>query len=131
MATADQVLFFNEAVERQLGFAAMVKTGDLLHLSGVLSIDAKLNVVAPDEMAGQIQRVYDILEATLAMVRADLSNVVSETIFVTDIQALAAAASVRTKRYAHCAPPASTAVQVSALFFPGCMIELQAIAQFR
>jgi enamine deaminase RidA (YjgF/YER057c/UK114 family) len=131
MATANQVIYFNEPVERQLGFAAMVKTGDLLHLSGVLSIDEQLNVVAPGDMAGQIERVYDLLEATLAKVHADLSNVVNETIFVTDMQALAAAAATRTKRYAKCAPPASTAVQVSGLFLPGCLIELQAVAQFR
>jgi enamine deaminase RidA (YjgF/YER057c/UK114 family) len=131
MASVDQVIFFNEPVEKQLGFAAMVKTGELIHLSGVLSIDERLNVVAPGDMAGQIERVYDILEETLALVRADLSNVVNETIFVTDIQALAAAAATRAKRYAKCAPPASTAVQVGALFFPGCLIELQAVAQFR
>jgi enamine deaminase RidA (YjgF/YER057c/UK114 family) len=130
MATADQVIFFNEPVERQFGFAAMVKTGDLIHLSGVLSIDEQLNVVAPGDMAGQIERVYDILEATLALVRADLSNVVNETIFVTDMQALAGAAAARAKRYAKCSPPASTAVQVVGLFFPGCLIELQAVAQF-
>lgn len=131
MARADQVIYFNEPVEKQFGFAAMVKSGDQLHLSGVLSIDEQLNVVAPGDMAGQIERVYDILEATLALVRADLSNVINETIFVTDMQALAGAAATRVKRYAKCAPPASTAVQVSGLFFPGCMIELQAIAQFR
>lgn len=131
MARADQVIYFNEPVEKQFGFAAMVKSGDQLHLSGVLSIDEQLNVVAAGDMAAQIERVYDILEATLALVRADLSNVVNETIFVTDMQALAGAANVRIKRYAKCAPPASTAVQVSGLFFPGCMIELQAIAQFR
>lgn len=131
MAKVDQVIFFNEPVERQFGFAAMVKSGDLIHLSGVLSIDDALNVVAPGDMAGQIERVYDLLEATLALVQADLSNVVSETIFVTDIHAFGAAAATRARRYAACAPPASTAVQIGALFFPGCVIELQAIAQLR
>lgn len=131
MATAEQVIHFNEPVEKQFGFAAMVKTGAFIHLSGVLSLDEQLNVVAPGDMAAQIERVYDILEATLSLVRADLSNVVNETIFVTDMQALAAAAATRTKRYAKCAPPASTAVQVGALFLPGCLIELQAVAQFR
>jgi 2-iminobutanoate/2-iminopropanoate deaminase len=131
MASLDQVIFFNESVEKQFGFAAMVKSGETLHLSGVLSIDEQLRVVAPGDMAGQIERVYDILEATLALVRADLSHVVNETIFVTDMQALAGAAATRLKRYAKCAPPASTAVQVQALFFPGCLVELQAVAQFK
>ena len=39
-----------------------------------------------------------------------------------------AASAARAKRYAKCAPPATTAVQVSALFFPAAMIEIQATA---
>lgn len=131
MARIEQVVYFNEPVEKQFGFAALVKTGELLHLSGVLAVDEQLNVVAPGDMPGQIERIYDVIEATLALVRADLSSVVNETVFVTDMQAFAAAAAVRSKRYSKCAPPASTAVQVAGLFFPGCVIEIQVVAQFR
>jgi enamine deaminase RidA (YjgF/YER057c/UK114 family) len=123
-----QVQHYNEPVEKQLGFAAIVQTGKTLRLAGIVSVDAALSVVAPGDMAGQVKRVYDIMEETLAMNGATLEHVVSEMIFTTNLQAFAAAAGVRAERYAKCAPPATTAVQVSALFFPDAMIEIQATA---
>lgn len=129
MAHVSQVQYYNEPVEKQMGFVAMVQTGKTLHLAGIVSIDESLNVVAPGDMAGQIEQVYDIMEKTLAKSGATLQHVVSELIFVTDLQKFGPAASAaRAKRYARCAPPATTAVQVSALFFPAAMIEIQATA---
>jgi 2-iminobutanoate/2-iminopropanoate deaminase len=129
MAHISQVQYYNEPVEKQMGFVAMVQTGKTLHLAGIVSIDDALNVVAPGDMAGQIERIYEIMEATLAKNGATLQHVVNELIFVTDLQKFGPAASaVRAKRYAKCAPPATTAVQVGALFFPAAMIEIQATA---
>ena len=128
MAHVSQVQYYNEPVEKQLGFAAMVQTGKTLHLAGIISVDDQLNVVSPNDIGGQIERVYDIMEKTLAKGGATLVHVVNEMIFVTDLQKFAAAGAVRAKRYAKCAPPAATAVQVSGLFLPAAMIEIQATA---
>lgn len=130
MAKHSQVQYLNEAVEKQLGFAAIVQTGNTLRLSGIVSIDEQMNVVGADDMGAQISQIYDIMEMTLAKSQATLANVVNEMIFVTDIAALGdpAVASMRVSRYGDNAPPAATAVQVSALFFPGAMIEIQATA---
>ena len=129
MAHVSQVHYYNEPVEKQMGFVAMVQSGKTLHLAGIVSIDDALNVVAPDDMAGQIERVYDIMEKTLAKSGATLQHVVNEMIFVTDLQKFGPDASAaRAKRYARWTPPATTAVQVSALFFPAAMIEIQATA---
>ena len=129
MAHISQVQFYNEPVEKQLGFVALVQTGKTLHLAGIVSVDDALNVIAPGDMAGQIDRIYDIMEKTLAKGGATLQHVVNELIFVTDLQKFGPDASAaRARRYAKCAPPATTAVQVSALFFPAAMIEIQATA---
>ena len=128
MAHISQVQHFNEPVEKQLGFAAIVQTGKTLHLAGIVAIDDALNVVAPGDMAGQIARVYDIMEATLALNGATLAHVVNELIFVTDLSKMVEASPVRLQRYARYAPPAATAVQISALMFPAAMIEIQATA---
>jgi 2-iminobutanoate/2-iminopropanoate deaminase len=128
MAHISQVQHFNEPVEKQLGFAAMVQTGKTLHLAGIVAVDDALNVVGPGDMAAQVARVYDIMETTLAKSGASLLHVVNEMIFVTDLAQFAAAGEVRAKRYARCAPPAATAVQVSALLFPAAMIEIQVTA---
>jgi enamine deaminase RidA (YjgF/YER057c/UK114 family) len=129
MAHVSQVQYFNEAAEKQLGFVALVQSGKTLHLSGIIAVDEALNVVAPGDMVGQIERVYDIMEKTLAKSGATLQHVVNELIFVTDLQKYGPEASAaRARRYAKCTPPATTGVQVSALFFPGAMIEIQATA---
>jgi 2-iminobutanoate/2-iminopropanoate deaminase len=128
MAKNSQVQFFNEPLERQLGFAAMVHEGKTLYLSGMISVDKELNIVGPGDMAAQINQIYDLMEQVLAMSQAKLENVVSEVIYVTDMAALTQAAGARVARYAHCAPPACTAVQVGALFIPGALLEIQATA---
>ncbi len=128
MAKNSQVQFFNEPVERQLGFAAMVQHGNTLFLSGLLSVDEKLNVVGPGDMAAQITQIYDLMEKILAMSQATLENVVSEVMYTTNMQAMIEANGVRVARYAKYAPPSCTGVQVSGLFLPEAMLEIQATA---
>jgi enamine deaminase RidA (YjgF/YER057c/UK114 family) len=79
-------------------------------------------------MAAQITQIYNLMEKVLAMSQATLEHVVSEVMYTTDLQALVAAAHVRKARYARWAPPANTGVQVSALFLPDAMLEIQATA---
>lgn len=128
MARNSQVQFYNEPVERQLGFAAMVHQGKTLYLSGLVSVNPQLDIVGPGDMAAQIDRIYDQMEEVLAMSQASLENVVNEVIYTTDMQALTEAAATRVARYARCAPPACTAVQVAGLFLPGALLEIQATA---
>jgi enamine deaminase RidA (YjgF/YER057c/UK114 family) len=130
MARPEQARYFNEPIEKQLGYAASVQTGNTIRLAGVMSVDEAMNVVGAGSMAAQISRVYDIIEQTLAMSGATLANVVREIIFTTDIAGLAApeAGAARTSRYSGCTPPAATAVQVSGLFAPEALIEIQVTA---
>jgi 2-iminobutanoate/2-iminopropanoate deaminase len=128
MAKNGEVYFYHEQIERQLGFAAMVHRGKILHLSGIISIDDQMTVVGPGDMPAQINQIYDLMEKILSMRQATLENVVSETMYTTSMQALVEAAGVRVARYAHVAPPACTGVQVSALFLPDAMLEIQATA---
>ena len=128
MAKSSQVQHYNEAVEKQLGFAASVQTGKTLHLAGIISVDAAMNVIAPGDMAGQVTRIYDILEETLAKSGATLAHVANEMMFTTDMPLFAAAAPVRALRYAKYAAPAATAVQVAGLLIPGALLEIQVTA---
>lgn len=129
MAHESQVRFFMEPVERALGFAACVEAGGFLHLSGIVSVDdSAQEVIGEGDMAAQINRVYDIMEQLLARSQATLRHVVKETIFTTDLAALGAAVATRNVRYEGYAPPATTAVEVKALFFPTALIEIEAIA---
>lgn len=128
MAKDSQVQHYNKPIEDQFGFSAIVHAGGTLHLSGIISIDEKSEVFAPGDMAAQIDRIYDIMEETLAKCGANLEHVVSEVLYTTDMAQLMEAIPVRTKRYDGYAKPATTAVQVVALAFPGAMLEVQATA---
>ena len=101
----------------------------LLHLAGIISVDENANVHAPGDMAAQIERIYDIMEETLAKNGANLEHVVNEVMYTTDMSKLMEAIAVRARRYAGHAFPATTALQISALAFPDAMLEIQAIAQ--
>ena len=130
MAKTSQIIQVNPEREARFGMSAMVRAGDTLYVSGLLSVDDDFNLVGPDDMAAQIDRIYDRLEATLAVAGASLENVVSEVSYTTDVQALAVASHVRDERYriAAAAPPVATAIEVKALFLPGAMLELVATA---
>jgi enamine deaminase RidA (YjgF/YER057c/UK114 family) len=128
MAKNSQVQFLMEPIERELGFAAMVQHGNMLWLSGLIAVDENLQIVGKGDMGAQITQIYNLMEKVLAMSQATLENVVSEVMYTTDLQALVAAAHVRKARYARWAPPANTGVQVSALFLPDAMLEIQATA---
>ena len=129
MAKAGQVQHFNETLEEGMGFSAVVHANGLLHLAGIISVNEKGEVVAPGDVRAQIDRIYDIMEETLAKNGATLEHVVSEVLYTTDMDQLMQAISVRTRRYAGYAYPAVTAVQVSALAFADALLEVQATAQ--
>jgi enamine deaminase RidA (YjgF/YER057c/UK114 family) len=129
MAKLGQVQHFNKPLEDALGFSAIVHANGLLHLAGIVSVDDAGAVHAANDMAAQIDRIYDIMEATLAKCGATLEHVVNEVMYTTDMAKLFEAVHVRAKRYEGYANPASTAVQVVALAFPGVLLEIQATAQ--
>lgn len=130
MAKQSQIIQVNPEREARFGISAMVRAGDTLYVSGLLSVDDEFNLIGPDDMAAQIARIYDRLEAALALAGADLTHVVSEVSYATDVEALAAASHVRDDRYqrANAAPPVATAVEVRRLFLPGALLELVATA---
>lgn len=129
MAKLGQVQNFLKPAEDAMGFSAIVLSNSTVYLAGVISIDDQLNIVAPNDMAGQIDRVYDIIEQTLAKCGATFEHVVNEVVYTTDLAAFAEAGPIRRKRYQGHAFPAATAVQVSGLAIPGALIEIQITAE--
>jgi 2-iminobutanoate/2-iminopropanoate deaminase len=114
--------------EKAFGYAQAVRTGDTLHVAGTLSLDAGFSPLHVGDMGGQIGAAYDAIRETLAAFGVTLSNVVRETIYVTDMDAFIAANGVRMAAYAgwH---PATTAVEVRRLAFPDCLVEIEVTAR--
>ena len=129
MARNGQVQHFNKPLEDSMGFSAIVHANGLLHLAGIVSVDENAEVLGVNDMTAQINRIYDIMEETLAKNGANLAHVVSEVIYTTDMSKLVEAIPARAARYEGHVYPATTALQISALVFPDAMIEIQATAQ--
>ncbi len=132
MAHPDQIISVNPELEKKFGLSYLVRSsGPTLWMSGILSAGDNFELFGEGDMAAQIRRIYERMTGVLAKADCSLVNVVSEISFTTDIQVLAAASGVRDEIYkaAGAAPPVATAVQVSALFLPGAMLEIHATAE--
>jgi 2-iminobutanoate/2-iminopropanoate deaminase len=81
-------------------------------------------------MGKQIQNVYQDISETLKAHDASLRNIVKETVYTTDLDALAKNADVRARFFQgeDIAPPASSWVQVSRLGDPEWLIEVEVTA---
>lgn len=109
--------------------AVRIETGEgvLLFVSGQVAFDADGTLVGEGDMSHQTEQVFENLKAVLEANGASFRNVVKISTFMTDIGQLPAMRDVRA-RYLPDPPPASTTVEVSGLFRPEAMIEVEAVA---
>ncbi|MQY15353.1 2-iminobutanoate/2-iminopropanoate deaminase [Streptomyces sp. RB5] len=101
--------------------------GSLLFLSGQIALGDDGEVVGPDDMTAQSHRVMEIIEAILAAHGAGWDDVVNIRTFLTDMDRLAEYGAVR-RQYIKGDPPTSTTVEVSRLFKPGALLEVEVTA---
>ena len=126
--TAIRTFHLSEAAERGFAYAQATSHGGLLYIAGTLSLDDGFAPVGEGDMAHQLAQIYARVGATLAAHGASLADVLKETVFVTDMDALLAANGERARAYgSH--TPACTVVQIARLAFPQCMAEIELIAR--
>ena len=106
--------------ESDIGYAAVVQTGDAYHISGVTC--GGLNYQEA------VTVCYKELGGILARYQLTAQNVVKENIYALDIEALKQQIPVRKKFYGDGQFPAATWVQVSRLYSPEHLIEIELIA---
>ena len=107
---------------------AVVSGGALIVIAGQVALDAHGTVVGPGDFALQATQVFRNLIAALEAAGAGPGNLVKLTTFVTDLSHLADFRRVRDQFLDTARPPASTLVQVSQLFRPEFLIEVEALA---
>jgi enamine deaminase RidA (YjgF/YER057c/UK114 family) len=100
------------------GYTQALLVDNVLYISGTVARD-----VNPEG----IQRVYSSLERTLKHYGLTFQNVVKETLFTTDIEAMKQYNSVR-KAFYKSDFPAATWVQISRLFMADAKLEVELIA---
>jgi reactive intermediate/imine deaminase len=109
--------------------AVRVETAEAtwIYISGQVAIDSDGAFVGEGDTRAQTQQVFENLRAILEANGATFEHVVKVTTYVTTLDDLAGMREVR-GRYFPSEPPASTAVQISALFVPEAMIEVDLVA---
>lgn len=106
-----------------------IESGDTvtLHLSGQIAVDDDGEVIAPGDMAKQSEVVMEIIGRLLSAHGAGFDDIVNIRTFLTDMDRLRDYGTVR-RRYFHGEPPTSTTVEVTRLFKPGAILEVEVVA---
>ena len=107
---------------------AVVGTGKLVAVAGQVAMDEHGELVGEGDPAAQTERVFENLGRALAAAGASFADVIKFGVFVTDISILPVVREIRDRHVDTAQPPASTAVQVGALFRPGYVVEIEALA---
>jgi 2-iminobutanoate/2-iminopropanoate deaminase len=104
-----------------------VRAGDLLFVSGCVSVDERGDVVGEGDVVAQARQVFANLQLILEAAGSSFADVVKVTLFLTDIDDRARINPVRQEFFGE-ARPASTLVEVSALVLPEFLLEIEAVA---
>jgi reactive intermediate/imine deaminase len=118
-----------DALVKPTGYTHVVEVagGRTLYISGQVALDRTGAVVGKGDLEAQTRQVFENLKSALAASGAGFEHVVKITVFMTDVSQLQTFRAVR-DRYFTGALPASSLVQVSRLFRPELLIEIEAVA---
>lgn len=112
--------------------ANAVQVGNLVYLSGQVSVDSAGNFVGVHDLAAQVRQAYDNISEVLARLDASLDDVVDETWFLTDMKQFMdnfqQIYAVREQAYGEIPATTQTVVQVAALAMPELKVEIKCIA---
>lgn len=118
-----------EGVSPGTGYSHVVLgTGRFVAISGQCAFDEKGEIVGEGDPAAQARQVFENLRRCLAAAGAGFDDVVKLTYFVTDVAHLPAVREARDAVIPADRLPASSAVQVAALFRPELLLEIEAFA---
>ncbi|MGW2144269.1 NAD(P)-binding domain-containing protein [Nonomuraea bangladeshensis] len=107
-------------------YSHAVRAGDTLYVSGVAAFDEHGRIVGEGSMTAQSEHVYQVIERILADQGAGFGDIAFIRTYLTDMDARAEHGAVR-RKYITGTPPASTTVEVSRLFMPGLLLEVDLI----
>lgn len=110
------------------GYSHAMRAGGLIFISGQVPLDDNGALVGMADMAAQARQAFRNLDAVLAEAGASFRDVVKLTYFVCDIDQIGAIREARNEFIDVDNPPASSLVEVSRLFMPGILIEIEAVA---
>lgn len=130
--TSPQVAgFLRPDVFAGFGFNQLVTAGDTVHLAGVVANEGgmtDLRIVHPGDTAKQLEFVLRVIEDLLKTEGLDRTNLISLTIYSSDLPALAEAIPRVYAPWVGEHAPAMTIVAVPEFLLAGQVLEIPAIA---
>jgi enamine deaminase RidA (YjgF/YER057c/UK114 family) len=108
-----------------------VRASRIIFIAGQTALDRDGNVVGQGNFAAQAAQVFDNLAIALNAADCTPAHLVKMTVFLTDMNNLAAYREARNRFFAKVTPPAApavTLVEVSKLYGPHFLIEIEAVA---
>jgi 2-iminobutanoate/2-iminopropanoate deaminase len=122
-------VFHLNPYEKDFGYSQAVLIDKTLYISGSVAADGNGRLVAPGDMAGQMRAAYSNIRRTLAAHGAGFEEVVKETIYTTDMNALLKASDLRFEYYDKERLPTTSWLQVQRLVDPGFLVEIEVVAE--
>lgn len=104
-----------------------IKAGGLVYVSGQAGVGDDGRIVGDGDFDRQAEQAMLNLRRALLAADSDLSQIVKVTIFLTSMAHFPKIVALR-RRWFSAPYPADTIVEVSALYTPEAMIEIEAIA---
>jgi reactive intermediate/imine deaminase len=117
-----------DAVSSPPGYSHAMQASGLIFVSGQVAFDQQGSVVGIGDVGEQARQAFRNLGAVLEAAGSSFADVVKLTYFVRDIEAIGAVRAARDEFIDTANPPASTLVEVSRLFVPELLIEIEAVA---
>jgi 2-iminobutanoate/2-iminopropanoate deaminase len=122
-------IFHLNAYEKDFGYSQAVRVDKTLYISGSVAADQNGRLVAAGDMAGQMRAAYSNIRRTLVAQGAGFDEVVKETIYTTDMDALLKASDLRFEYYGKERLPTTSWIQVQRLVDPGFLVEIEVVAE--
>jgi enamine deaminase RidA (YjgF/YER057c/UK114 family) len=116
-ATAEVQREYIHPWEKEIGYAQVVRHGNILYLSGITGSGATVEE--------QMTHIYGEIGQILAAHGLDSRSIVKETLYTQDIEAVKAAIPVRKAFYKGGDYPSATWVEVRRLYNPDLKLEIE------
>ena len=112
------------------GYSHVVEApaGTMVYISGQVPLDAEGQLVGGGDFAAQTRQVFENITRALEAADATWSDVVKLDYFLRDVGQIGVVRAIRDEYVDTANPPASTLVEVSSLFRPDVLVEIQAVA---
>ncbi|WP_259461244.1 RidA family protein [Paraburkholderia fungorum] len=127
-AKANEFLTTPATDKRAYSLSVSTQGGKTVYLAGQLNIADLDNKPLPGDFDGQARAAFKRIQKTLEQSGGNLSDIVSMTVFITDVRYGEHFADIRREFFAPGKYPASALIAIRNLGIPGALIEIQATA---